>query len=422
MCCSAYVVQSLFAALDLPTPPKPCKFCNIVFSEPVVHHTTADEIRAHLKLQLYVPLTRCRLFSCCYRRQVKTLLRRCLKAPMISTLYPLQLITAVLVFFLALLGLIVGNVFHFVFRFWCSCPLKNFELYRHRPGYLKRIFEHCCHYIPGKMSSSVLKMIEHFVHVLSSYAVVYVVAAASIESGIMLFYTIMTIIDDADVLFPYLGLSVLILYYLCSCFRSFSEYYQQLKINLYQGCKKYQESKKSEEGCTSQGKLILYTRNKAVAIPKDLYETACKELHMPVMQNLWLAVLKAAGFLIFVLFVFGSIMVFGARSGIAPLTQTVAMFIAGFFPKLLFLFSSGMTLKEDLELEGQLEDIICNYVQRHAIADREEETTFVEMDSTEGTAINMVVLSGNNTSDTTIERVVLRQSKNRWPQKTSTNA
>ena len=404
MCCCAYVVQSLFAALDLPTPPKPCKFCNIVFSEPVVHHTTADEIKAHVKLQLYVPLTRCRLFSCCYRRQVKTLLRRCLKAPMVSTLYPLQLITAAVVFFLALLGLIVGNVFHFVFRFWCSCPLKNFELHRHRPGYLKRIFEHCCHYIPGKMSSSVLKMIEHFVHVLSSYAVVYVVAAASIESGIMLFYTIMTIIDDADVLFPYLGLSVLILYYLCSCFRSFSEYYQQLKIKLYQGCKKYQVSKKSEEGCTSQGKLILYTKNKAVAIPKDLYETACKELHMPVMQNLWLAVLKAAGFLIFVLFVFGSIMVFGARSGIAPLTQTVAMFIAGFFPKLVLLFSSGVTLKEDLELEGQLEDIICNYVQRQSMADREEETTFVEMDNTEGTAINMTVFV-NNTSDTTIERM-----------------
>ena len=257
------------------------------------------------------------------------------------------------------------------------------------------------------MSSSVLKMIEHFVHVLSSCPVVYVVAAASIESGIILFYTIMTIIDDADVLFPYLGLSVLILYYLCSCFRSFSEYYQQLKIKLYQGCKKYQESKKSEEGCTSQGKLnksVLYTRNKAVAIPKDLYETACKELHMPVMQNLWLAVLKAAGFLIFVLFVFGSIMVFGARSGIAPLTQTVAMFIAGFFPKLVLLFSSGASLKEDLQLEGQLEDIICNYVQRQSMADREEETTFVEMDSTEGTAINMTVFV-NNTSDTTIERM-----------------
>ena len=401
MCCCAYVVQSLFAALDLPTPPKPCKFCNIVFSEPVVHHTTADEIRAHLKLQLYVPLTRCRLFSCCYLRQVKTLLRRCLKAPMVSVLYPLQLLTVVVVFFLALLGLVVGNVFFFLFYFSRGCPLDNFDLCGTRLGYLRRIFER---HITGKISSFVLKWIEVLVRTLSAYAVGYVVYGASIESGIMLFYTIMTIIDDADVLFPYLGLSVLILYYLCSCFRSFSEYYQQLKINLYQGCKKYQESKKSEEGCTSQGKLILYTRNKAVAIPKDLYETACKELHMPVMQNLWLAVLKAAGFLIFVLFVFASIMVFGARSGIAPLTQTVAMFIAGFFPKLFVLFSSGMTLKEDLELEGQLEDIICNYVQRQAMADREEETTFVEMDSTEGRAINMAVFV-NNTNDTTIERM-----------------
>ena len=125
MGCCAYVVQSLFAALDLPTPPNPCKFCNIVFSEPVVHHTTADEIRAHLKLQLYVPLTRCRLFSCCYLRQAKTLLRRCLMAPMVSTLYPLQLLTVALVFFLALLGLVVGNVFFFLFCFFRGCPLNN---------------------------------------------------------------------------------------------------------------------------------------------------------------------------------------------------------------------------------------------------------------------------------------------------------
>ena len=408
-CCCAYIMQSLFVALVLPTPPNPCTFCKIVFSEPVVHHTTADEIRAHLKLQLYVPLTRCRLFSCCYLRQAKTLLRRCLMAPMVSTLYPLQLLTVALVFFLALLGLVVGNVFYFLLYFSRGCPLYDLDrLSGTRPGFLKHIFElRCCHYITGKISSFVLKPIEVFIAILSVSAVGSVVAAASIESGIILFYTIMTIIDDADVLFPYLGLSVLILYYLCSCFRSFSEYYQQLKIKLYQGCKKYQESKKSEEGCTSQGKLnksVLYTRNKAVAIPKDLYETACKELHMPVMQNLWLAVLKAAGFLIFVLFVFGSIMVFGARSGIAPLTQTVAMFIAGFFPKLVLLFSSGASLKEDLQLEGQLEDIICNYVQRQSMADREEETTFVEMDSTEGTAINMTVFV-NNTSDTTIERM-----------------
>ena len=124
-CCCAYVMQSLFAALVLPTQPNSCTFCKIVFSEPVVHHTTADEIRAHLKLQLYVPLTRCRLFSCCYLRQAKTLLRRCLMAPMVSTLYPLQLLTVALVFFLALLGLVVGNVFFFLFCFFRGCPLNN---------------------------------------------------------------------------------------------------------------------------------------------------------------------------------------------------------------------------------------------------------------------------------------------------------
>ena len=94
---------------------------------------------------------------------------------------------------------------------------------------------------------------------------------------------------------------------------------------------------------------------------------------MPMMRNLWVAVLEAVGFLIFVLSVYCSIVLVAARSGMAPLIQTVAMFFAGFSPKLLQLFSFGMAKQklEELEMEEQLEDVIIMYVQRQSMAERD---------------------------------------------------
>ena len=405
ICFGAYILESLLAAF-FPTRPKPCKCCKILSSEPVVHSTIADKVKAHLSLQLYFSVTRCQLFSRFSFSLLKTHFPLRFEPPIGTALLFLKALLFILAFFPALLFLMVGNAYIFFISFWESCPINNLNhrrpksLIRFILRYRSRSIFRCSGF------SAMMKDAEWSVQWLSKLTVVLLVFGSAWTTGITLLYTIMTIIYDVDVLFPYVVLSVLILYYLHSCFRSFSEKYQLLKIKLYQSCKKYQESRKSEEGCTSQVKLILYTKSQGIAIPEELYKSACQELRMPMMRNLWVAVLKAVGFLIFVLSVYCSIVLVAARSGMAPLIQTVAMFFAGFSPKLLQLFSFGMAKQklEELEMEEQLEDVIIMYVQRQSMAEREEGTTYVEMDSTEATAMDLEVFADNN-SDTTIERM-----------------
>ena len=196
--------------------------------------------------------------------------------------------------------------------------------------------------------------------------------------GVHVGFLVIAAIDFADIVFPLLAFSVLILYNVYSCFSSFSEKYQLLKIKLFQGIKEHYDN---------GGRLLLvFTDKGATAIPEDLFKTACKELDIPMGKTFWQGFMKMISLVAFTVTVYASIQIFGSRSGTAPLTKVVVIFLTGSLPKILSVISAGgnQDKLQELDMQVRLKDVITNYANSQVIVNMgsENEEQLEVLDST----------------------------------------
>ena len=184
--------------------------------------------------------------------------------------------------------------------------------------------------------------------------------------GIHVGFLVITAIDFADIVFPLLAFSVLILYNIYSCFSSFSEKYQLLKIKLFQGIKEHHDN---------SGRLLLvFTEKGATAIPEDLFKIACKELDIPMGKTFWQGFMKMISLVAFTITVYASIQIFGSRSGTAPLTKVVAIFLTGSLPKIISVISAvgNQEKLQEMDMEVRLKDFIATYANPPQVTVRRE--------------------------------------------------
>ena len=254
------------------------------------------------------------------------------------------------------------------------------------------IFDMSCayeHFTNSKGNTSKAFSLLAFGPVLGRFGFVVWIIFASRTWGLLLSYGIMVVIDRADTVLTLAAFWALVLFYLHECFLSFSEKYQFLKIKLFLAIMEHEkantEARESSRVETTTGRettssnthvgtttgseatpnitgresRLVHTKlTGSEAIPEDLYKKVCKELDMPMMKTFWLAFVKMACLIIFVLSVYYAIMIFGARTGVAPLTQMVAFFLTGLIPKMLKMLSSGQQTLQEHYMEMKVKKIV----------------------------------------------------------------
>ena len=254
------------------------------------------------------------------------------------------------------------------------------------------IFDMSCayeHFTNAKGNTSKAFSLLAFVPVLGRFGFLVWIIFASRTWGMLLSYGIMVVIDRADTVLTLVAFWALVLFYLHECFSSFSEKYQLLKIKLFLAIIEHEgantkcgESSRVETttgrettpNTTGRESLLVHTKLTGnEAIPEDLYEKACKELDMRMMKTFWVAFVKMACLIIFVLSVYYAIMIFGARTGVTPLTKMVAFFLAGLFPQMLPMLSSGQQTLQEHYMEMKVKKIVrAEYsTEKPATTDRE---------------------------------------------------
>ena len=201
-----------------------------------------------------------------------------------------------------------------------------------------------------------------------------VVGSSSIGVYLVLFnasYLIITAIAVAFMLLlheeslPFVALVVLVCYYLCSRYSSFTNKYHHLSLTLFECYKKSQHDQISDEALITDPveEATPSTENKSnvVSIPKRLFDMACEEL-MPIREGVCLLLLKVVLILIFVFFVF--FLTIRLNVGSSSLMKALMTFCTGLIPKIVEMYHNG-GIQERLESlvdEAKALKIVQDYI------------------------------------------------------------
>ena len=384
-----------------------CKLCG----KP--HLDTLAAVKAHVRDQLWISTRNCRRYIvgpyvkhvCPYTEDVSGLKKigwGALGILIFSLLLPFVLLGYTLAFTFAIL---VYSPPAAIIIFDMSCACKHFTSAK------------------GNNTKKAFSLLVFF-PVLGRLGFLIWIIYTSTTWGMLLSYGIMVVIDRADTVLTLAAFWALVLFYLHKCFSSFSEKYQFLKLKLFLAIMEYEEDNtkgressriemttgrettssnthvgtttgsEATPNITGRESLLVHTElTGSEAIPEDLYKQACKELDMPMMKTFWVAFVKMACLIIFVLSVYYAIMIFGARTGVAPLTKMVAFFLTGLIPQMLPILSSGQQTLQQHYMEMKVKKIV-----RAEYSTEKPATTKRESD---GAELESIVL--HNTSSTVLK-------------------
>ena len=321
------------------------------------HSDASDAIKEHMNEQLLITSSRCHklskdIMSCiCFRpsfKSVTTAICSVCRIFMYTVLFPF-----------AITGLLIGGGYLILRQLIRLSPLPTIAKFK------RYLFRERIQIFLARNHSCLMKVVVWYfvIPLLAIWNVlqIFLAEVTLCVIGIRVGYLIIAAIDFADIVFPLLAFSVLILYNVYSCFSSFSEKYQILKVKLFEGIKEYHEN---------GGQLLLvFTEKGATAMPEDLFKGACKKLGIPMRKTFWQGFMKMVCLTTFTITVYASIQIFGSRTGTAPLTKVVVLFMAGSLPKVVSVLSSGgnQDKLQELDMEVRFKDVIATYANSQVI-------------------------------------------------------
>ena len=362
-----------------------CRLCSDFFGKVVHHFHVNDAVKAHLTANLSGAVLWWQIIIT--KGYVKRLKRMCSCLSFHSPLHA--------VFSIIQMGFLIplGAIFLFLLCF-AACIASSFAvLFVFSP--LTSIAMHesfsITHFLRSQRCclqciAKVPKLVMYF---FGSLFYLYMLGLMLVYTyfGTLLPYLFLILIDDADAVLPVLAFILPIVHYLYRCFTSYSEKYQLLKIQLYREIQNYS----SREGNGSECPLLVYTESDAVAIPEELFETACEGLQMPMLRSFSAALYPMVGVLLFSFSVFASIMVYGASTGVSPLIKTISIFFVSSIPTILQVFTSGKSDNELMEIsdESRLKNVVARYAERRGPRDND-----IDRDSDGGAGAGEALLGG----------------------------
>ena len=353
------------------TPPYFCKLCEEVAMSSR-HWDVSDAVREHMDKQLLIIRNQCHEFC------TAVITRICFRPSFESPVTAIWSVCRVFLSIVLVPFAIVG------FTLVCTCCFLSIPvafspsgtlLFYHMTRFVIRLKE----FLPSNRSwltkiGSTCIGISLF---LWGSSLMFIAFRTLSVIGVRVGFLAIAAIDFADIVFPLLAFSVLILYNVYSCFSSFSEKYQLLKIKLFQGIKEHHDN---------GGRLLLvFTEKGATAIPEDLFKIACKELDIPMGKTFWQGFMKMISLVAFTITVYASIQIFGSRSGTVPLTKVVAIFLTGSLPKIISVISAGgnQDKLQELDMEVRLKDVITTHANPPQVTvKRESQNDLVYWEST----------------------------------------
>ena len=154
---------------------------------------------------------------------------------------------------------------------------------------------------------------------------------------------------------PYLACFILVFYYVCSSYSSFTGKYQFLALTLYKHHKK-------SPAVTDQQETERYTLipDTVMRIPKELFDEACERL-MPIRVGVCILVLRLAVILAFIFLVFSLPMWY--HVSVTPVTRALLMLLSGLLLKIIDIFISdgGQKNIETTAIDEKVSYIIEDY-------------------------------------------------------------
>ena len=325
------------------------------------HWDVSDAVREHMDRQLLIIRNQCHKF--CTAVITRICFRPSFESPVTAIWSVCRVFLSIVLVPFAIVGIPLGCTCFFLFIpmiFSPSGTVLTYNIYRFSSRF-EEFPPHrsCLTRIGSNCIEQFLVLWDSFL-MLMAFPTLYVI-------GVRVGFLAIAAIDFADIAFPLVAFSVLILYNVYSCFSSFSEKYQLLKIKLFQGIKEHHDN---------GGRLLLvFTEKGATAIPEDLFKIACKELDIPMGKTFWQGFMKMISLMAFTITVYASIQIFGSRSGTAPLTKVVVIFLAGSLPKILSVISAGgnQDKLQELDMEVRLKDVITTYANPQVTVNRGSE-------------------------------------------------
>ena len=360
-------VDNIFDLRMPRTQPATCPGCG----QSPGHSNASDAIKEHMNEQLLITSSRCHKLSTdimsriCFRpsfKSVTTAIRSVCRIFMSTVLFPF-----------AITGLLIGGgclILRELIRLSPFPTIAMFKIY---------LFRERIQILLARNHSWKVVVWYFVINFLKIWNVLQISLAelTLLVIGLRVGYLVIAAIDFADIVVPLLALSVLILYHLYNCYSSSSEKYQILKVKLFEGIKEYHEN---------GGRLLLvFTEKEATAIPEDLFKGACKNLGISMRKTFWQGFMKMICLTTFTITVYASIQIFGSRTGTAPLTKVVALFMAGSLPKVFSVLSAGgnQDKLQELDMEVRLKDFIATYANLPQVTvKRESQNDLVYLEST----------------------------------------
>ena len=336
-----------------------CPLCSNIFGKVVHHFHFKDAVKAHWTANLLGVLMLCQRIANCYDKLLKRMCS-CLSfhSPLHAVFSIIQMgfLIPLAVIFLFLFCFAAGIMISFASLFVFS-PISSIAM--HESFSIAHFLrsQRCCRQYIAKVP----KLMMYFRFSLYQLCISGLMLGY-VLFGIFLPYLFLIVIDNVDAVLPFLAFILAFVHHLYRCFTSYSEKYQLLKIQLYLEIQNYL----SREGNGNESSLLLYTESDAVAIPEELFEIACQELEMPMLRSFLAVLYPMVGVVVFYFFVFASIMVCGASTGISPLIKTISIFFVTSIPTILQLFTSGKNDKKLKEIsdELRLKNVVARYAER----------------------------------------------------------
>ena len=148
-----------------------------------------------------------------------------------------------------------------------------------------------------KGSKFILPFIEIFLTLFSLVWLILFLVGSAVPLGVVIVGLIKTLATHTNAILPELGIVIFSFHYVWSCYRSFTtRYYDLVKLLASTYQKKFDEQEK-KPGLNA---LIHYKQGRQKVLPEDLFNDACKDLNLPIRNQVALLFIK----LLFTLFVF----------------------------------------------------------------------------------------------------------------------
>lgn len=179
-------------------------------------------------------------------------------------------------------------------------------------------------------------------------------------------FTLMGLAVGIDHYIPYIVYAIAVVFYIQNFWGTLNDKYLKLKVLLFDECLK-QHSVLLEEQDSSQALQLVIKDSKTELpmIPKELYVTVCRD-HMPLRKILSSSLFNLFMILLFLSFVFASVMAFGKWADLPSLTEASLTAFLSLLPKLLRYQGkhTGKSMLKEKQLLHKLEVNVAHFVRK----------------------------------------------------------